>query len=156
MRQRKKLTDVALRDLLSRNRIPDFDYQTFLANSTKSITIALAISGGGYRSMLTGAGVMAAYDSRTSNSTEDGKLGGLLQALSYIGGISGGSWLVMSNLINDFKPINELRNDPSSWALQDQLLAGIPNFDPTAIQNAISEIPTSNQTSPDSFFQTKR
>ncbi|CUM48810.1 unnamed protein product [Debaryomyces tyrocola] len=155
MRRRKQLTDVALMDLFSRNRIPDFDYQTFLANSTKCITIALAISGGGYRSMLTGAGVMAAYDLRTSNSTEDGKLGGLLQALSYIGGISGGSWLVMSNLINDFKPINELRNDPSAWALQDQLLAGIPNFDPTTIQNAISDIPTSNQTNPNSSTKQK-
>lgn len=145
MRQRKKLTDIALKDLLSRNRIPDFDYQTFLAKSTKHITIALAISGGGYRSMLTGAGVMAAYDERSSNSSEYG-LGGLLQALSYIGGISGGSWLVMSNLINDFRPINELKSDPNSWALQDQLLAGIPNFDPTSIQNAISQIPMSNKT----------
>lgn len=146
MHQRNKLTDTALKELLSRNRIPDFDYQTFLEKSTKDIAIALAISGGGYRSMLTGAGVMAAYDSRTSNSSEYGNLGGLLQALSYIGGISGGSWLVMSNLINDFRPIDELRNDPSSWALQDQLLAGIPNFDPTNMQNAISEIPMSNKT----------
>lgn len=146
MRQRRQLTDVALKDLLSRNRIPYFDYEAFLANSTNCITIALAISGGGYRAMLTGAGVMAAYDSRTLNSTQDGNLGGLLQALSYIGGISGGSWLVMSNLINDFRPIYELRDDSSSWALQDQLLEGIPNFDPTVIQNAVLETPTNNKT----------
>lgn len=136
---RRKLTDLALMDFFSRNQIPSFDYEDFLNGLAKPITIALALSGGGYRAMLTGGGVMTAYDSRTPNSTKEGSLGGLLQSLSYIGGISGGSWLVMSNLINDFRPTNEFKDDPNSWALQDQLLEGVPNFDPNNIITTSSE-----------------
>lgn len=156
MHHRRELTDLALKDLFSRNKIPNFDYEAFLRNSTKSITIALAISGGGYRAMLTGGGVMTAYDSRTLNSASNGTLGGLLQALSYIGGISGGSWLVMSNLINDFRPIYELYDDSGSWALQDQLLKGVPNFDPNAMKNALSEAPPNeSKTNADSSLMQK-
>ena len=53
--------------------------------------------------MLTGAGVILALDDRYPNSSLC--LNGLLQSTSYIAGISGGSWLVMSNFINDFEPI---------------------------------------------------
>lgn len=78
--------------------------------------------------MLTGAGVLTAYDKRTSNDSI--YLGGLLQSLTYIAGISGGSWLVMSNFVNDFKPIIQLKDDEKSWDLHKQLLEGIPNIDP--------------------------
>lgn len=141
------MTDVALRDFLSRNLIPNFNYEAFLDGSEKPITLALAISGGGYRAMLTGGGVLTAYDSRTPNSNETGHLGGLLQALSYIGGISGGSWLVMSNLINDFRPIYELKDDSSTWELQQKLLEGVPNFDPSHMQDILRQEQSTDKTS---------
>ncbi|KXX75758.1 Lysophospholipase 2 [Madurella mycetomatis] len=42
--------------------------------------IGIALSGEGYRAMLNGAGALAAFDDRTSGSTEPGQLGGILQA----------------------------------------------------------------------------
>lgn len=129
----------ALQELLERNRIPGFDANEFLDKYSKYVTIALAFSGGGYRSMLTGGGALVAYDSRTPGADSKGQLGGLFQASSYIGGISGGSWLVMSNLINDNRPIIELKDDPKAWSLQHKLLEGVPNFDPTSIQKTQSD-----------------
>ena len=84
--------------------------------------------------MLTGGGALAAYDSRTSGSQEKGHLGGLLQATLYLGGISGGSWLVMSTLVNDFKPIGNAKDDKNYWALQERLLEGVSDFDATNSQ----------------------
>lgn len=84
--------------------------------------------------MLTGGGALAAYDSRTLGSQEKGHLGGLLQATMYIGGISGGSWLVMSTLVNDFKPIAKAKDDKNFWALQARLLEGVSDFDATNLQ----------------------
>ena len=95
--QRNAKTEISLKSLLYRNRIPNFDIETFWSIKTKPIQIALAISGGGYRSMLTGAGVILALDDRYPNSSLC--LNGLLQSTSYIAGISGGSWLVMVILL---------------------------------------------------------
>lgn len=76
--------------------------------------------------MLTGAGVLAAYDIR---SLEPSSLGGLLQSSNYIAGISGGAWLVMSNLAHNFKPIIvSTLGKNSMWDLTDSLLEGVPNF----------------------------
>ncbi|KAJ4136632.1 Lysophospholipase 1 [Fusarium falciforme] len=54
--------------------------------------IAVACSGGGYRAMLSGAGMLAAMDNRTDGANEHG-LGGLLQGATYLAGLSGGNWL---------------------------------------------------------------
>ncbi|ODV60241.1 uncharacterized protein ASCRUDRAFT_76275 [Ascoidea rubescens DSM 1968] len=59
------------------------------------IKIAFAFSGGGLRSTLTSTGQLAAFDNRTTDAFENG-LGGLLDAVTYIAGISGASWLVTS------------------------------------------------------------
>lgn len=136
MDKRNIITQKALRKLLARNKIPHFDGYLFLRYASKPITIAIAISGGGYRAMLAGGGVMCAFDERTPNSTDS--LGGLLQATSYIGGISGGSWLVMSNFVNDFVPVYQLKDDEKSWSLRNQLLEGVASFDPGPIQNQIT------------------
>lgn len=131
--QRNVKTEISLKSLLYRNRIPNFDIETFWSIKTKPIQIALAISGGGYRSMLTGAGVILALDDRYPNSSLC--LNGLLQSTSYIAGISGGSWLVMSNFINDFEPIHKLQNlIPEEWDLSELLLQGVPNFDTSDLQ----------------------
>ena len=69
--------------------------------------VALAFSGGGYRSMLTGAGVVAAMDARTPNASVHG-LGGLLQAASHVAGVSGGNWLVGSLAWNNWTAVSDI------------------------------------------------
>lgn len=68
-------------------------------------TIALATSGGGYRSLLSGAGVVQALDSRDSNSS----VSGLYQALTYHSGLSGGGWMVFSIAGNNYPTISHLK-----------------------------------------------
>ena len=77
--------------------------------------------------------MILALDDRYPNSSLC--LNGLLQSTSYIAGISGGSWLVMSNFINDFEPIYKLQNlIPEEWDLSELLLQGVPNFDTSDLQ----------------------
>jgi len=71
---------------------------------TSTPSIALAISGGGYRSMLLGAGVVQALDGRDGNSS----VAGLYQALTYQGGLSGGSWLLASIAANGNARISDV------------------------------------------------
>lgn len=78
--------------------------------------IGIAISGGGYRSMLTGAGILSAMDNRTTNSTING-LGGLLQSTSYIAGVSGGNWLVGSLAWNNWTSVQSIIDN---WNVDDK------------------------------------
>lgn len=78
--------------------------------------------------MLTSAGILSALDSRTPVRNNSG-LGDLLQAANYIGGVSGGSWLVVATLINDFKPMMDLISQELNQS-SDRLLPGVPDFDP--------------------------
>lgn len=48
---------------------------------------AIAISGGGLRASLYGAGILSALDNRNSST-----IGGLWQLASHLSGLSGGSW----------------------------------------------------------------
>lgn len=88
----------------------DVDFDPTAYNST----IGLAFSGGGYRAMLIGAGEVAAMDSRTS----PGPLSGLLQASSYMVGLSGGSWLIGSMYFNGFPTIEQILDNPNIWNLR--------------------------------------
>ncbi|KIW05489.1 uncharacterized protein PV09_03373 [Verruconis gallopava] len=65
-------------------------------DTAKLPTIALANSGGGYRAMLSGAGVVQALDGTDSSVSTSG----LYQALTYHAGLSGGSWLLSSLIGN--------------------------------------------------------
>ena len=90
-----------MRDLLVRTNITGFDADAYITNNARNTTvlpnIAIAFSGGGYRAMLNGAGALQAFDNREVNGTNTpGHLGGLLQASTYVAGLSGGSWLVGS------------------------------------------------------------
>ncbi|MBW0497543.1 hypothetical protein O181_037258 [Austropuccinia psidii MF-1] len=67
-------------------------------------TLGLAHSGGGQRAALYGAGVLHAFDARTTSSP----VRGVLQLATYIAGLSGGSWLVTSLAANDYPPIPQL------------------------------------------------
>lgn len=69
--------------------------------------VALTTSGGGYRSLLTGAGVIQALDARDSQVGTSG----LYQALTYQAGLSGGGWLLSSLAGNDYPTISALQKD---------------------------------------------
>ena len=58
--------------------------------------------------MLNAAGVVQAFDSRTTNSTSAGQLGGLLPASTYLSALSGGGWLVGSLYTNNFTSIESI------------------------------------------------
>ncbi|CDK24630.1 unnamed protein product [Kuraishia capsulata CBS 1993] len=126
LRKKQVVTANALSALFERLAIPGLKYKDVLNSSVPQI--AIAVSGGGYRSMLVGAGVLAAFDNRTVNSTRGSGLGGILQASTYLAGISGGSWLVSSLMMYDFASVVKLR-DMDSWLLNEPLLEGVPNFE---------------------------
>ncbi|OJJ42657.1 hypothetical protein ASPZODRAFT_124987 [Penicilliopsis zonata CBS 506.65] len=72
--------------------------------------IAWANSGGGFRSAMTGVGGLLALDERTAGAKE-ARTGGLFQMLTYIAGLSGGSWPVASPTFHDYAPIREMVSD---------------------------------------------
>ena len=82
-----------MKDLLSRLAIPGYDAATYIeenkGNSSRLPNIGIAVSGGGYRALMNGGGFLAAADNRTTNSTNAGGIGGLLQATTYLAGLSG-------------------------------------------------------------------
>jgi len=100
--------------------------------------IGLAISGGGYRALLNGAGFLAAVDKPPAASSVHKRGGGeanptppslegLLQSSTYLVGLSGGSWLISSFAINGFKPIIDYINGKmgfSVWQFQHPIWTG--------------------------------
>lgn len=115
------LSDVAL--------LSNFDAEDFIDGNKDqhNISIALAYSGGGYRAMLCGAGELLALDDRYETLKHRG-LGGLLQSSSYISGLSGGSWMVGTLVLNDWITVEEaILPDSGIWEL-DQLI-----FNPNGI-----------------------
>ncbi|ODV86180.1 hypothetical protein CANARDRAFT_127785 [[Candida] arabinofermentans NRRL YB-2248] len=114
-----------LLDFFKRLAIPNLDLNKTFEAYTPSIAISL--SGGSFRSFLTSAGVLQAFDSRTPGSLRPGHLGGILQSSSYIAGVSGGSWLVSSLIMNDFKSIDQIKQQ-GCWRLDYPLLRGVPNL----------------------------
>lgn len=117
-----------MRELLSRLNITGFDANSYIDNNTTKLpNIAIAFSGGGYRALLNGAGALAAFDSRTPNSTGAGQLGGLLQSATYVAGLSGGGWLVGSIWANNFTSVQNIINhnsDGSIWQFGNSILVG--------------------------------
>jgi len=98
-------------------------------NGTALPNIGVAVSGGGWRAHMNGAGVIAAFDNRTINSTSAGHIGGLLQATTYITGLSGGSWVVGSLYVPLLRSVQELyRMDPNApdslWQFDNSILKG--------------------------------
>ena len=72
----------------------------------KMPVVALANSGGGFRALLTGAGVIKSFDGREGSDGTNG----LYQGLSYHSGLSGGSWLLSSLMANDWPTITSLQD----------------------------------------------
>ena len=104
-----------MQDFLGRMKIPNFDAISYIKNHASNVSmlpnVALAFSGGGYRALLSGGGALKAFDSRTTNATGAGQLGGLLQSTTYVAGLSGGSWLVGSMFLNNFSSIEALQQE---------------------------------------------
>ena len=69
--------------------------------------LAITVSGGGHRAAFFGAGSLNALDGRNTTSANLGT-GGLLQSASYLGGLSGGSWLVSSLVQANFPMLHDL------------------------------------------------
>ncbi|CCF55957.1 hypothetical protein KAFR_0A05220 [Kazachstania africana CBS 2517] len=126
---RDQVTTPALYDFLNRttsNFKNNSIFNEIFKHENNLPRIAIAISGGGYRSMLTGAGVLSAMDIRTDNASTIG-LGGLLQSTTYISGASGGNWLVGSLSWNNWTAIQDILNnmhkDNSIWDLDDSIVS---------------------------------
>lgn len=122
IRKRRKITTYALKSFLSNvSNLTDFDADTFFASASRNISIALAMSGGGYRAMLCGAGQLMALDNRSEVLRIYG-LGGLLQSSTYILGLSGGSWLVGTLVLNDWMSVEDVMNpELNIWNLDDTI-----------------------------------
>lgn len=80
--------------------------------------VGLTASGGGYRALLNGAGVVQGFDGRDSNF----KTSGLFQGLTYIAGLSGGGWLLSSIAGNNWPTVSNLYNTLWAQAFSQSLL----------------------------------
>ncbi|KAK4980769.1 Lysophospholipase 1 [Elasticomyces elasticus] len=109
--QRKSIADVALRSWLEKTN------PAFTAKNGRVPTVALTTSGGGYRSLLLGAGVIQGLDALDS----DVSTSGLLQAITYQAGLSGGGWLLSSLAGNNYPTVSSLRDNLWGPAFMDGL-----------------------------------
>ncbi|KAL3230251.1 Lysophospholipase 1 [Nakaseomyces bracarensis] len=98
----------------------------FGSNSSNVPKIAIAASGGGYRAMLSGAGMVSAMDNRTEGANEHG-LGGLLQAATYLAGLSGGNWLTTTLAWNNWTSVENIvdgmDSDDAIWDLSHSIVS---------------------------------
>ncbi|EJT73925.1 lysophospholipase Plb3 [Gaeumannomyces tritici R3-111a-1] len=130
LEQRRKATVRPMTDFLKRAGIKGFDADAFMSRAEADVAnlpnVAIAVSGGGYRALMNGAGFLAAADDRTPGSTAQGKgsIGGLLQSATYLAGLSGGGWLVGSMFTNNFSSVQELRSNQRVWKFDRSLLEG--------------------------------
>ncbi|KAL7931272.1 lysophospholipase catalytic domain-containing protein [Trichoderma chlorosporum] len=139
--RRRNNTIAPIRAFLKRVSIPGLNSDKYLANvetdSTALPNIGLAVSGGGYRAMLNGAGAIAAWDSRSPGSNDTGSMGGLLQSATYLSGLSGGGWLVGSIFTNNFTTIQGALNSDTIWQTQNSILDGPKQYSLVSYYNEI-------------------
>ncbi|KAH7187370.1 acyl transferase/acyl hydrolase/lysophospholipase [Fusarium oxysporum] len=133
LEQRNKNTVSALREILKRFNIGNIDTDSYLdgivSDGDALPRIGIAISGGGYRDMMNGAGAIAAFDNRTTDSSSKGHLGGVLQATTYLSGLSGGSWTVGSLYTQNFTSVESIISAKSGflstlWQFDDSIIEG--------------------------------
>lgn len=108
---RKAVVADSITSYLERLNLAGFDLDDYAARIHRNPdynvpVIAWATSGGGWRSAFTGIGGLQAIDERTPGSKE-AKVGGLFQSLTYLAGLSGGSWPTTSTALSDYIPIHE-------------------------------------------------
>ncbi|PLB46227.1 lysophospholipase Plb1 [Aspergillus steynii IBT 23096] len=128
--QRRKKTFDAMKEFFGHVKISDFDAVSYLQKAAHDMdnvpNVGIAVSGGGYRALMNGAGGLKAFDSRTENSTASGQLGGLLQSATYLSGLSGGGWLLGSLYMNNFTSVSSLQTDTvgTPWQFSNSILVG--------------------------------
>lgn len=124
---------MALKDFFGHVEIPGFDAAGYIDNVSDNTTnvpkVGIAVSGGGYRALMNGAGTIKAFDSRTENATAKGHLGGLLQSATYLTGLSGGGWLVGSIYMNNFSSVPSLQTQEEGavWQFGNSIFEGPAN-----------------------------
>ncbi|PNP74451.1 hypothetical protein FNYG_12207 [Fusarium nygamai] len=79
---------------------------------------------------MNGAGAIAAFDNRTTNSTDEAQLGGIFQAATYLSGLSGGSWVVGSLYMQNFTTVKSIISASSCflatlWQFNDSITEGL-------------------------------
>ncbi|KAI0895541.1 lysophospholipase catalytic domain-containing protein [Annulohypoxylon nitens] len=121
LKNRRSKTVDPLVQFLRRANLTDYDYAGYVTSNSQNFSvvpnIGIAVSGGGYRALMNGAGFIAAADSRVAGSTDSGGIGGLLQSSTYLAGLSGGGWLVGSIFANNFSTVVQLRDGYDGSAL---------------------------------------
>ncbi|CAN8101408.1 unnamed protein product [Discula destructiva] len=126
--KRRAATVQPMKEFMTRANIKDFDAESYLNDQANNVAnlpnIAIAMSGGGYRALMNGAGFVAATDSNTNGSTGAGGIGGLLQSTTYLAGLSGGAWLVGSLYSNNFSSVQDLMGSSDIWQFQDSIFTG--------------------------------
>ena len=136
LQQRAPVAEASLRAWLAGIGLSSSDYNA----STVVPRIALASSGGGYRALLGGAGVIQAFDGR--ETTTRTPFSGLLQGITYHSGASGGGWLVTSFAANNYPTISSIRD--SLWIQRFQyFLISInpaqPDYQAVAIEQIVEK-----------------
>ncbi|KAI5455634.1 lysophospholipase catalytic domain-containing protein [Mariannaea sp. PMI_226] len=130
----------SLKTFLDQTQIGDLNTNTYIDNIAKNNSrlprIGIAISGGGYRALMNGAGALAAFDNRSSDSMGKGQLGGLLQSATYLSGLSGGSWLVGSLYVQNFTTVESIIFSSGGflstlWQFENSIFKGPANLSTT-------------------------
>ncbi|KAJ1327756.1 lysophospholipase [Microdochium nivale] len=131
LKERRAKTVQPMIDLLRRSNIPGFDAADFITKHASNFSalpnIGIAMSGGGYRALMNGAGFIAAADNREAGSTGAGQIGGLLQSATYLSALSGGGWLVGSIFANNYTTVTRLRDGSQGsavWNFSNTILGG--------------------------------
>ncbi|KLO18926.1 FabD/lysophospholipase-like protein, partial [Schizopora paradoxa] len=121
----------ALETYLGNVGIPGFNTSDYVAalraKESAAPVIGVTFSGGGNRATLVGLGMYQALDSRVPDAIA-AKTGGILQAATYIAGLSGGASTTAVIGVNDFARVSDL------------LAAGNLNFSAGPPQTAFSVI----------------
>ncbi|GME95905.1 unnamed protein product [Ambrosiozyma monospora] len=126
---RDEVTIENLKWFLSVSNMTDFDTTAYLQNVTDNNAtyiprIGISFSGGGYRAMLTAAGELSGLDNRTEGCSEHGLP--ILQAASYISGLSGGSWFLSTLVFNNWTSVQDIVDqngqDDAIWDLEHSIL----------------------------------
>ncbi|KAI2616073.1 lysophospholipase catalytic domain-containing protein [Hypoxylon sp. NC1633] len=121
LQSRRSKTVGPLVEFLRNSNLTDFDAAGYVTSNSHNFSVVpnvgIAVSGGGYRALMNGAGFIAAADNRVPGSNDTGGIGGLLQSATYLAGLSGGGWLVGSIFANNFSTIVQLRDGYDNSAL---------------------------------------
>lgn len=99
-------------------------------------TLALALSGGGPKAGLITAGALYGLDSREDTQSN---IAGLLQSMTYVSALSGGSLTLSGVIANDFAKLSTLKADFYDQSYQN-LFAGVLAQLPTLVSASSSKL----------------